>query len=137
MVKWSEVTKGMDVGGLGIRRLRDVNLCLLAKWWWKFGALDNVLWKNVVCSKYHYASSKWSPLPEPQSRVSRVWADKLSVASVNPQLFNFFQSSLCIHIDNGRRNLFWRDRWFGNVCLKEMFPRLFLLSVEKEGTVLD
>lgn len=65
LVKWSEVSKGMDVGGLGIRRLRDVNLCLLAKWWWKFGALDNVLWKNVVCSKYHYASSKWSPLPEP------------------------------------------------------------------------
>ncbi|GMP46621.1 hypothetical protein CsSME_00014696 [Camellia sinensis var. sinensis] len=61
LAKWSEITKGMDAGGLGIRRLTDVNLCLLAKWWWKFGALDNVLWKNVLRSKYHYANSKWSP----------------------------------------------------------------------------
>lgn len=31
MVKWSEVTKELRDGGLGIRRIRDVNLCVLAK----------------------------------------------------------------------------------------------------------
>ncbi|XP_028055575.1 uncharacterized protein LOC114259750 [Camellia sinensis] len=33
LVKWLEVTKSVGQGGLGIRRIRDVNACLLLKWW--------------------------------------------------------------------------------------------------------
>ena len=32
--KWEEVTKSKAHGGLGVKRLRDVNDCLLSKWWW-------------------------------------------------------------------------------------------------------
>ena len=32
LVKWEEVSKSKDTGGLGIRKLRMVNECLLAKW---------------------------------------------------------------------------------------------------------
>lgn len=37
MVKWEEITKRVDQGGLGIRRIREMNTCLLIKWWWRFG----------------------------------------------------------------------------------------------------
>lgn len=33
LVKWDEVTKRKDKGGLGIRSVKDKNDCLLAKWW--------------------------------------------------------------------------------------------------------
>jgi len=43
MVKWVEVTKSASLGGLGIRRIIDVNTSLLLKWWWKFGCEPNAL----------------------------------------------------------------------------------------------
>ncbi|KAF5931642.1 hypothetical protein HYC85_027813 [Camellia sinensis] len=50
MVKWREVTKGKNQGGLGIRDLGVVNECLLLKWWWRYGSEDTALWKVVICS---------------------------------------------------------------------------------------
>ncbi|CAL5334586.1 unnamed protein product [Camellia sinensis] len=37
-----------------------------------------------------------------------------------------------IVVGNGSRILFWHDRWCMNLKLKEEFPRLFRLSMEKE-----
>lgn len=33
LVKWAEVFKSKDQGGLGVRKIREVNDYLLAKWW--------------------------------------------------------------------------------------------------------
>lgn len=33
LVKWTEVSKNLNQGGLGIRRLKDVNSSFLIKWW--------------------------------------------------------------------------------------------------------
>lgn len=38
-------------------------------------------------------------------------------------------------LGDGRRSLFWWDKWAGNVCLKEVFPRLFTLSIDTMGVV--
>ena len=35
LVRWNLVYRPNDQGCLGIRRLRDFNIALLAKWWWK------------------------------------------------------------------------------------------------------
>ncbi|CAL5335104.1 unnamed protein product [Camellia sinensis] len=32
MVRWEELCKSVEQGGLGIRKVRDVNKCLLLKW---------------------------------------------------------------------------------------------------------
>ncbi|XP_028093923.1 uncharacterized protein LOC114294021 [Camellia sinensis] len=50
MVKWKEVTKSKNQGGLGVRDLSEVNECLLLKWWWKYGSDDKALWKSVIYS---------------------------------------------------------------------------------------
>ena len=36
LVSWDEVTKSTKQGGLGVRRIRDMNVCLLMKWWWRY-----------------------------------------------------------------------------------------------------
>jgi len=38
-------------------------------------------------------------------------------------------------LGDGRRALFWWDKWAGNVCLKEVFSRLFSLSNDKMRVV--
>ena len=33
LVSWNKVTSNLNQGGLGVRRIRDMNDCLLIKWW--------------------------------------------------------------------------------------------------------
>lgn len=66
---------------------------------------------------------------------SYVWSDILNVARTNIDLFQFFISNFKIEVGNGNRIEFWNDKWFMNLLLKEEFPRLFRLFVEKEGTL--
>ena len=35
LVKWEEVCKPKDMGGLGIHNLALMNKALLCKWWWR------------------------------------------------------------------------------------------------------
>ncbi|XP_028105897.1 uncharacterized protein LOC114304947 [Camellia sinensis] len=48
-----------DVGSLGIRSLSVMNLCLLVKWWWRFGCANRVSWKDIFRGKYNYATNGW------------------------------------------------------------------------------
>lgn len=95
--------------------------------------MERAVWKQILCSKYHYDPSSWLSSFNGQSRISRVWMDVLSVSLANPNLFNFFQSNVCISLGNGVRCSFWRDKWLGDVSLQVAFPRLFSLSLKKEG----
>lgn len=72
---------------------------------------------------------------EDTSRVSRLWRDILSVASGNVQMGNFYPSKIRIVAGNGSRIRFWADNWVGDQCLKALFPRLFMLSTEKEDSL--
>ncbi|KAK2637401.1 hypothetical protein Ddye_032193 [Dipteronia dyeriana] len=38
--------------GLGVGRMRDKSLSLLAKWLWRFGREEDSLWKMMLCAKY-------------------------------------------------------------------------------------
>lgn len=43
MVRWEVVTKNNKLGGLGLRRIKSFNQCLLLKWWWRFGVENKSL----------------------------------------------------------------------------------------------
>ncbi|CAL5406146.1 unnamed protein product [Camellia sinensis] len=135
MVKWSEVTRSVIKGGLGIKSLQDVNAYLLLRWWWRFGREENLLWKKVVCGKYNIQGSKWYPNTEASQKHSWLWKDILCVANFNPALHSFFVSNTFILVANGARTLFWEDKWVGVRCLKDEFPRLYSISPNKLKSV--
>ncbi|KAL7242941.1 hypothetical protein ACSBR1_015362 [Camellia fascicularis] len=58
LVSWLEATRSKENGGLGIGRIKVVNDCLLAKWWWRFGAESNTLWKRILCSRLFSLSTE-------------------------------------------------------------------------------
>ena len=51
LVKWAKVCKSLQVGGLGIRRLRSFNSTLLGKWLWRYGLDTDALWRRVIEAK--------------------------------------------------------------------------------------
>ncbi|XP_028085089.1 uncharacterized protein LOC114286192 [Camellia sinensis] len=117
------------------RRLRDVNECLLAKWWWRYGGEDQALWKDVVASKYSSFGGRWRPFLVEGIQCSRIWGDILNLEHISPNLFNFFMENSVIKVGNGRRISFWEDHWASNCSLRVEFPRLFELSDDKEANL--
>lgn len=96
---------------------------------------DESLWKEVIKNKYGGVGGRWLPVMEGSGKDSYVWSDILSVLRANAELFEFFKSNCKLVIGNGCRIHFWHDKWMSNVQLKVEFPRLFRLSVDKEGNL--
>lgn len=51
-IAWRQVCKPKEAGGTGIKRLRQMNLALLAKLAWKLIQGDSSLWVRVLLAKY-------------------------------------------------------------------------------------
>ncbi|KAK2638891.1 hypothetical protein Ddye_026686 [Dipteronia dyeriana] len=51
-VRSMDVRKRKGNGGLGIGRILDKNMALLAKRIWRFDKDDNTSWRRVVCLNY-------------------------------------------------------------------------------------
>lgn len=50
LVSWKEVCKPKRNGGIGIKRIKDVNEALLLKWLWRFGHDNGNLWRQVIAN---------------------------------------------------------------------------------------
>ncbi|KAJ0432124.1 putative reverse transcriptase zinc-binding domain-containing protein [Helianthus annuus] len=72
-VKWDSMMRSKKSGGLGVGRLRDFNLAMLTKWWWRFNMNPNQLWASVVGS-IHKANHADQLIPISNS-IPGVWKD--------------------------------------------------------------
>ncbi|XP_028055291.1 uncharacterized protein LOC114259471 [Camellia sinensis] len=88
-------------------------------------------WKLVI-ERYGSSGGGWQPFLDDISRGSRVWGDILLFATGNVQLGMFYLSQIRIVVGNGCKISFWEDNWAGEQSFKELFPRLSLLSIEKD-----
>ncbi|XP_071704208.1 uncharacterized protein [Rutidosis leptorrhynchoides] len=48
-----------------------------------------------------------------------------------------FKNSFNKSIGDGKSTLFWKDNWCGSACLKDLFPRLYMLESNKDAMVSD
>ncbi|KAJ0910635.1 putative RNA-directed DNA polymerase [Helianthus annuus] len=128
-IGWDNITKPKEDGGLGLTPLREINIALLTKWWWRFKTEENALWRRVICS-LHHSNRSWPFLPF-ANNLTGTWnvIAKLDniLAKSNIKLPNLIVGKL----GNGGKIRFWLDSWIGSQPLKEVFPRLFALAKEK------
>jgi hypothetical protein len=136
-IKWDVVCLPKSKGGLGVRGVRIVNISLLAKWRWRLLSNENMLWKEVIRSKYGATAIGNVILGEEcKPRYASLWWK--DVCSIGTNLHqNWFAISAVKKIGNGLNTRFWKDCWVGNSSLMERFPRLFSISTQKEATVAE
>jgi hypothetical protein len=48
-----------------------------------------------------------------------------------------FLAALQIRIGDGSKTSFWEDHWIGSSCLSKIFPRLFLVSMNRNAKVKE
>nr|XP_043609708.1 uncharacterized protein LOC122581544 [Erigeron canadensis] len=134
-VSWEKVTTPINLGGLGLSKLKDSNIALLSKWMWRYKNEQGVLWRKVIDS-IHNTKRCWEFLPS-NSGVLGVWKSIVkcigNVKANGDSLIGCFKG-VC---GSGDQVRFWLDKWVGDQPLRVSFPLLFKLEKEKKCYVKD
>jgi len=128
-VDWNTVCRRKEVGGLGVRRIREFNLALLGKWCRRVLEDRESLWFRVLSARYGVVEGR---LREGGREASDWWR---VVSGLGRELS--FSDHVSRYVGNGRSTLFWTDVWCGGVSFRARFSRLFELSVCKWVSVLE
>ncbi|KAB1208753.1 hypothetical protein CJ030_MR6G005862 [Morella rubra] len=108
---WEAICLPKDVGGLGMRKMYETNLALVAKMGWKFYSSPDSLWVRLAKLKY----PNQTPLSHSDSiQGSVIWRGILQFAPL-------LRSGLCLKPRIGRSILLQGDPWLpGRVdCMPE------------------
>ncbi|GJZ00491.1 RNA-directed DNA polymerase, eukaryota [Tanacetum coccineum] len=121
------------MGGLGIGSIFALNAALLFKWVWRFRTCSNGLWVNVIKGIHGIDGGIGS---------SRAGISTHSPWNCIVQLVSKLQAkdidllALCARsVGDGHSISFFEKSWCGGRSLKEKFPRVYALEVNKSCTV--
>ncbi|KAJ0623411.1 hypothetical protein HanIR_Chr01g0031601 [Helianthus annuus] len=134
-VAWEKTIAPIEFGGLGFGSLRDANLAMLAKWWWRFKTEKNGLWRRVIWA-IHHNPRVWNDTPVKNS-VAGPWKN---ICSIRYYLLNAnidLKSAVSAVLADGRNISFWLDSWADQVPFYIMFPELFKAESNKVCLVAD
>lgn len=119
LVNWDTVTLPKANGGLGIRRLEEMNHAFLAKLGWRILRDENSLWIQIVKAKYS-ASTKDCDLWQPKRGMSNAWKGILKSRYI-------LRKGIKKVVINGKDTLFWLDTWLDEKPLKESATEMISL----------
>ncbi|GKV29432.1 hypothetical protein SLEP1_g38359 [Rubroshorea leprosula] len=136
-VKWEYVCRAKAKRGLGVPDLQNKNWAMLGKWWYRFGDGVESLWKRVVKEKYYGGRREVDITTIECLKVSKIWRDIIRIGGRSLKLRNILAEGFKWEVGEGNRVGFWSDRWIGVKSLRDLFPRLFALSVKKDGKVFE
>ena len=136
-VDWVTICKHKKFGGLGIGRMKDKGLSLMAKWIWWFDREGSSLCKKVLCAKYGLGINPllWNYRDVKTGShfvkcICRFFSDDHRACDIVKKGFQ-------VIIGNGERVRFWQDVCWDSVPLKLAFPRIFALASNKSGMVYE
>ncbi|XP_071728393.1 uncharacterized protein [Rutidosis leptorrhynchoides] len=134
-VKWESVISPYEVGGLNIGSLKSKNLALLGKWWWRFKIETNSLWVKVIRSIHGDCGGLSLRDDSRHSSHLGTWRNIVNAGFFLDDINIPFRNSFMKSIGDGSSTSFWHEVWIGDKSLRESFPMLFRLEVEKERLV--
>lgn len=126
-VKWEQVCRPKDFGGLGLKDWALFNTSLLGKWRWKLmqGNMD-------ICSRVlrvRYGSRMQNGTFDVRARDSAWWKDVYKICFDPAESICWFNAGLSLKLGCGDAIRFWKDIWYGGTLMKTRFQKLFHLSL--------
>nr|GEY18478.1 RNA-directed DNA polymerase, eukaryota [Tanacetum cinerariifolium] len=126
---WNTVLASKKHGGLGVSSFFSLNRALLLKWVWRFVSQDGSLWYQVICAIYGPSVGTHS------THLSSNWCSIVrEIHELKGKGFDFW-SHCKKRIGNCNDTRFWFDCWIGDIPLRDKFPRLFALELDKKASV--
>ncbi|XP_058786284.1 uncharacterized protein LOC131660936 [Vicia villosa] len=149
-VKWKDVCKAKEEGGLGIRDIETMNISLLMKWKWRILTEENTVWKDILKYRYHTPEVKMFVNDDNvmNKKDSLWWRDLQLIndcASSKGEILPIKTSTKGIsasdlfscRVKNGSKTSFWFSKWIENQSLSESFPELYAKAVNPFMTVAE
>lgn len=128
LVAWEIVCKSKVQGGLGVVSLGELNCALLCKWLWRMVDVKDSLWKQWMESVYY--NGQFTLGASVHSQSSSVWKAIMKQQEI-------FNVGLKWNVGDGRKILFWHNKWICDIALKNLYPDLFLISSNQNAKVAD
>lgn len=128
LVSFEGICLPRELGGLGIKRVREINLSLLCKWFWRLK--ENRLWVRLLKEKYGTKIGGFFP------RMSRLPVG-ISVWRGLTLVLPLFKSLSRWKVGNGSFISFWHDRWCSPYPLSRLFLDLYIAANTKNFTVSE
>ncbi|KAJ0558512.1 putative reverse transcriptase zinc-binding domain-containing protein [Helianthus annuus] len=123
---WEKAMLPVKYGGLGFGSLRDINLAMLAKWWWRSKTESNCLWRKLIWT-VHSSSRAWNPIPC-KALLTGPWKHICSNAAKLASMGIDLSKNIVGVVGTGTDIAFWTDSWIWPEPLSVMFPLLFQLD---------
>ncbi|KAK3222042.1 hypothetical protein Dsin_009067 [Dipteronia sinensis] len=136
-VDWATICKNKKIGGLGVGRMKDKNMSLLAKWVWHFGREETSIWKRVICAKYGRSTKdlSWDWNFHSSSSYFTNAIQSLFVEGFSTE--KILKDGLRMLVGNGDRIKFLTDLYWDSKPLNQAFARIYALSQAKDGRMKE
>ena len=135
LMAWDKICKPKNYGGLGLVPMRIRNLALLGKWYYKWERERNRSWNKWIREKYgmtNHCSLSECPI---SSKFSDSMRSIVSVSKDDSFKGKLDKTQFIWTLKNGESIFFWEDVWISEIPLRDMFKRLYKLSLRKAITV--
>ncbi|GJQ93066.1 RNA-directed DNA polymerase, eukaryota [Tanacetum coccineum] len=132
VIGWNKILASKKNGGLGFSSFFSYNGALLFKWIWRFLANGASIWSRFISAIYGIRGAL-----DNSSSYSRrsPWLDIVNevrkLASKGIDLLSLVKKK----VGNGEATSFWNDVWLGDFPLKQTYPRLYFLELDKHVSV--
>ncbi|KAJ0842900.1 putative reverse transcriptase zinc-binding domain-containing protein [Helianthus annuus] len=132
-VRWELVTRPKKMGGIGLGGIKEFNLAMLSKWWWRIREEPRQLWAEVI-SAIHKTKNNNLLIPLKKTIVG-TWKD---ISSMEVEFLKYgvnIQEKLKVKVGNGNKTRFWKDVWLEQQPLKDVYPELYRMAKDKDCTI--
>nr|GEY43105.1 RNA-directed DNA polymerase, eukaryota, reverse transcriptase zinc-binding domain protein [Tanacetum cinerariifolium] len=131
-VKWNNVLTPKDKGGLGVLSLYALNRGLTLKWVWRFYSQKCSLWTKVIKAIHGEDGS----LDKDGIGVVRTcWTSIVHEVRVMQGRGVNVADYIRLKLRNGNNTRLWDDKWYEGGVIKELFPRVYNLELDKNSSV--
>ncbi|PNY11621.1 cysteine-rich receptor-like protein kinase, partial [Trifolium pratense] len=136
-VSWAQVCLPKEKGGLGVKNIEMFNSALLCKWKWRCLNDKDAIWHALLMYRYGPLSIKllsWDAVVT-GSKDSLWWRDVVGIGGKYDDCW--FPSKVSSVLGNGKSIGFWKEKWYGAVPLRDLFPSLFEKVLHKDSVVSE
>ncbi|XP_017239669.1 uncharacterized protein LOC108212453 [Daucus carota subsp. sativus] len=134
LLAWDKVCSPKSAGGVGITKIKERNIAMLGKWWWRFINERDKFW-NITLQKKYGSVIGQGPSSVKIDRSSSYTIKSLLKIHQSGWARDLLSDGFIWKIKNGRTVRFWEDLWYGNKPFQKEFSRLFYLSNLKTASV--
>ncbi|KAI5404073.1 hypothetical protein KIW84_051277 [Lathyrus oleraceus] len=139
LVRWEQVCKSKDYGGVGIINLEVYNKALLMKWKWRIVNDSGAIWRGLI--KHRYKNSEVNMFISDVCALNRGgsiwWRDLILIDSLEDGKRNYSFVNTLYGVKDDVNTSFWFSKWVGNEPLKDVFPEFFFLATDPPCSVAD